>query len=96
MILLATDEVPKPVPTPGEAARARQLQANLEGSDASGESEAAAVPQRRYKMGASTREEELQRKQIIGHIIPAGITAAAAVYASTHADVTLLPGVPTF
>ena len=30
-----------------------------------------------YKLGASSREEEILRKQIIGHIIPFGFAAAA-------------------
>ena len=32
-----------------------------------------------YKLGASTREEELVRKQIIGHIIPGGFALAAVL-----------------
>lgn len=63
--------------TDAEPVICQELEPPAGSVSAEGEEEMVEEPAKKYKLGASSRAEETLRKQQIGHLIPAVITAAA-------------------
>jgi hypothetical protein len=66
---------PEDLPEPVESTATKLRKSQLEAQTGEAVEESAVSTAVDFKLGASSREEELERKQIIGHIIPVAVAA---------------------
>ena len=66
------EDLPAAIESPATSMRKAQ-QAEQEGKENTADGSTAVAEDRGFKLGASSREDELMRKQVIGHIIPVAV-----------------------